>query len=642
MIRRHVLFALALSLTFSIGLRFTPSAIGQPADRPNILWITSEDNSASWLGCYGNALAKTPRIDRLAAEGVQYRNAFSNAPVCAVARSTLFTGVYATTLGTQHMRSRHAIPDRFRPYVSYLRESGYYCTNNWKTDYNFLGEDESWWDDSSETAHYRNRPEGAPFFAVLNFTTSHESSLFTEKTAQYRQSGLIPPAPRLDLDQVEVPPIYPDTPVVRRDIAVYHDVITAMDQQVGLALDELEAAGLANDTIVFYYSDHGGVLPRSKRFVYHTGVHVPLIFRIPPKFANDATPPGGSQIDSLVEFVDLAPTALALAGITPPEHMQGRPLLAGEGAQPRRYAFLYGDRFDETLRMHRALTDGEYRYVHNFYPHLPGTLQNEYPYGIATWRVMRAMAKRGELYATLAPFWKAPQRTAELFRVAVDPWETVDLIIDNKAPKRDRDRAAAMRSVLRARMLETRDLGVIPEAFWGELAAGQTIYDYANNGDFPWEEAIDLAFAASDQAPSKLGRLKQGLEDEHPVLRYWGAMGCLELGGAAAPASNSLKRLLEDPHAANRITAAHALYRIEPSQSRLNTLADEAIHARDDASATLAFHTLYQLDATSRVSTHDLRTIAQASPTGYAAVWANRLLAERPRRSTTDRSATHR
>jgi N-sulfoglucosamine sulfohydrolase len=226
------------------------------AELPNILWITSEDNAAHWIGCYGNKQASTPRIDQLAGEGIRFTRAYSNAPVCAVARSTILNGAYAVTMGTQHMRSRHLIPASFRSYVSHLREAGYYCTNNGKTDYNFKGKDSEIWDESSRKAHYRNRPAGKPFMAIFNLTMSHESSLFPKEVEMRRKKGIIPRKPRVDPSEIILPPSQPDLPEMRSDAAIYHDCITAMDKQVGELLDELEQSGLAENTIVFYYSDH--------------------------------------------------------------------------------------------------------------------------------------------------------------------------------------------------------------------------------------------------------------------------------------------------------------------------------------------------------------------------------------------------
>ncbi|MDZ7372322.1 MAG: sulfatase-like hydrolase/transferase, partial [candidate division KSB1 bacterium] len=193
------------------------------SERPNILWITSEDNSPLF-GCYGDTFAATPNFDRLAKESVVFDNAFAASPVCAPARNCLVTGVYPASTGTEPMRSRYPLPAFIRPYPLFLREAGYYCTNNVKTDYNFFGDDASYWDECSTTAHYKNRPSGKPFFAVFNYTISHESSLHSSiPTDQLRH----------DPAKVKLPPYHPDTPEIRHDWAQYYDKIQDLDEQVG-------------------------------------------------------------------------------------------------------------------------------------------------------------------------------------------------------------------------------------------------------------------------------------------------------------------------------------------------------------------------------------------------------------------------
>ncbi len=343
----------------------TLSGLARASDRPNILWIVSEDNAWNTLGCYGNMDALTPRLDALAEESVRFTHAYSNAPVCAVARSTILNGAYAVTQGTQHMRSRHPIPDIYKPYVSYFRELGYYCTNNSKTDYNFKGDDKKLWDASSGKATYKNRPDGKPFLAVFNIEESHESSLFPNVIAKNRKNGIIPETPRMARSEIVLPSYLPDLPEIRNDIAVYQDVITAMDRQVGKVLDELEKAGLADDTIVFYYGDHGGSIPRGKRYLEDTGVRVPLLIRIPEKWRNLSPFPPGSTADEVVSFVDFAPTLLSLAGLETPPQMQGRAFLGTKRVVPSKdhIACLYADRFDEIYGMRRGITDGRWKYI---------------------------------------------------------------------------------------------------------------------------------------------------------------------------------------------------------------------------------------------------------------------------------------
>src|SRR3954454_5019137 len=277
------------------------AAEGPP--RPNMLWLTTEDIGPQ-LGCYGDTYAQTPNLDRLASRGVIYLNAWSNAPVCAPARTTIITGVYPNSTGSEHMRSQTVMPPFMRMYPQLLRDAGYYCTNNSKEDYN-LQKPGKVWDESSNKAHWKNRAPGQPFFAVFNNLITHESQIRTRPHVWQHDPAKVP-----------LPSYYPDAPEVRQDWAQYYDNITTMDGWLGQKLKELADAGLSDDTIVFFYGDHGSGMPRSKRWLYNSGLRVPLIVYVPPKF-KDLMPkdysPGGKS-ERLVGFVDLAPTLLSLIG----------------------------------------------------------------------------------------------------------------------------------------------------------------------------------------------------------------------------------------------------------------------------------------------------------------------------------------
>ena len=349
------------------------------AGRPNVLWLTSEDNSP-YLGCYGDKLARTPTLDGLAAKGVRYDNAFSNAAVCAPARQTIISGMYATSIGGQHMRSKAAFPEGVAFFPKYLREAGYYTTNNSKTDYNGgpaggnpMAEA---WDESSGKAHWRNRPAGKPFFAVFNITDTHESRLF--KPDRWAASLKTDPA------KVRLPAHLPDLPEIRRDLARHYDCHATMDAKVAARLKELAADGLADETIVFYYGDHGGSLPRGKSFPYDSGTRVPMIVRFPAKWKHLAPVEPGRATDELVSFVDLAPTVLSLAGLPAPEYMQGRAFLGEKKApRPRGYVHVFRGRRGERYDIVRGVRDKRFLYLRNFTPHLPVMQYNGYAWAMA-------------------------------------------------------------------------------------------------------------------------------------------------------------------------------------------------------------------------------------------------------------------
>jgi len=579
---------------------WVPAAHGaKHAPRPNILWITSEDNAAQWLGCYGNREAQTPRLDALAREGLLYTHAYSNAPVCAVARCTLLHGVYSVTLGTQHMRSRYPIPPQFKAYVDYLRALGYYCTNNVKTDFNFKGNDRAIWDQCSRKAHYKHRPPGSPFFAIFNLTVSHESSLFPKKVASNRRRGEIPQQTRLDAATLTVPPYLPDLPAVRSDLATYHDTMTALDRQVGNLLDELAAAGLADDTIVFYYADHGGPTPRGKRYLTDTGVRVPLLIRVPEKWRALSPFQPGQRVDELVSFVDFAPTLLSLGGEKKPKQMQGRPFLGSHRVAPAKDAmvFLYADRFDEIVGMRRGITDGRYKYIRCFSPHLPAAPYSYYSLSMPSWVAWREAWRAGKLSGRFNQIWQAPQPVERLFDTSADPWEINNLA---DAPEHA-ELLARLRARLRETMAETRDTGLVPESMFATLAGRKTIYDFVRSPPFNLEKTLELAFLASQRKAKNLPALTAALTDPDPLSRYWGARGCLFLGASAHSAILQLTGLLTDRQPTIRITAARALFAVgKPGEGKQALLAELA-HSLNSAETLLLINAITQIDATSEV-----------------------------------------
>ncbi|MFA7155696.1 MAG: sulfatase, partial [Proteiniphilum sp.] len=338
------------------------------ANRPNILWISTEDFSPH-LGCYGDELARTPNIDLLAAEGIRYTNVFTTAAISAPCRAGIITGMYQTSIGCMHMRTTSyrrsvenpveftAVPPHYvKAFTEYLRANGYYCTNNSKTDYQFAKDPvpESIWDECGNQAHYKNRPDkNQPFFAVFNYTGTHESRNWDISRV------------KTDPDKVKVPPYYPDTDIVRRNLAKMYDNTARLDSVVGRLLDELEKEGLVNNTVIFFWGDHGDGLPRAKRWLYDSGLNIPLIIRFPDK--RDA----GSVNNDLISSIDLGPTVLSLSGTPVPVHMQGQPFLGFQAGEAREYVFAARDRVDESYDMMRSVRNKKYLYIQNYYPNEP-------------------------------------------------------------------------------------------------------------------------------------------------------------------------------------------------------------------------------------------------------------------------------
>ena len=573
-----------------ISVASIANAAEPAAAKPNILWITSEDNSSHWIGCYGNKQSKTPSIDALAKEGILFENAYANAPVCAVSRATILMGIYSPTMGTQHMRSRHAIPARYRPYVEYLRAAGYHCTNNNKTDYNFEGKDASYWDNSSGTAHYKARPAGKPFFSVFNIGVSHESSLFNKGEAEPRR---VKPA------EVDLPPYLPDLLEIRKDYARYLDRIEDMDSQVGKLLHELEKSGQAENTIVFYYADHGGILPRGKRYLEQTGVKIPLIVRIPEKFRNLSPFKPGQRVTEPVSFIDFAPTILSLVGIDIPAQMQGRPFLGTKRVEPAadEMEFLYADRFDELYGMRRGLTDGKWKYIRNFNPDFPNAPYSFYQFGQPGWTAYQKAFESGKLSGYHKALWEAPGTSEQLYDLAADPWEMKNLAADPAYA----EQLAALRERLKSTMKKAYDTGLVPEPMFKDLAGKSPIADYVQGPSFDIGKITDLAFTVTEVDAKNFPRIKQAITSVDPTERYWGAVGLRLLGEKGAAEADSLLPLLKDKHAGIRTTAAQALFALGKKDIASQALIADVASEMDAPSLLNLLNTLRRYDLLDRL-----------------------------------------
>ena len=436
-----------------IAATAAPLALPQTAadGKPwNILWLSCEDSSPH-LGCYGDQYARTPHLDKLATQGQRYTNAFSTYGVCAPSRSSIITGMYPATIGTQHMRSQGVPPPQVKCFTEWLRAAGYYCTNNVKTDYNFDSPATAW-DEVSNKAHWRGRAPNQPFFAVINIVSTHESQIWTEDAYQKNISTL--KAEELhDPARATVPPIYPDTPIVRKDIARLHDNITSMDKVMGGYLKQLEDDGLAENTVVFFWGDHGDGLTRAKRWVYDTGTKVPLLIRWPGQLKP------GSVSDRLVSLMDLGPTALSLAGIPAPAHMQAQAFLGKHAKPPRQYCFMARDRMDEVYDCIRSVRDKRFRYIRNYQPEKTYAQNIEYMDRMPILQEMRRLHAEGKLTGPPALYFRPAKPKEELFDSVADPYEINDLAAHPKYAKE----LARLRAVHERFMKETADLGLVPE-----------------------------------------------------------------------------------------------------------------------------------------------------------------------------------
>lgn len=426
--RSYKILLLAALPFFSIKIVFAQQT-AKP-NPPNIVWIVCEDLSPQHLESYGGTGGKTPFLNALAAESVQYNQVFATAGVCAPSRAALITGAYQTSIGAMHMRTlapsaaaldayppgfkgySTLLPEGMRTYPELLRSAGYYTSNNSKEDYQFESP-VTMWDDSSVKAHYRNRPDSTqPFFSIFNFTISHESQVWMRE----HEELLVQP------EEVSVPPVYPDDSLTRRVLARFITNAMRMDKQVGEVVAQLKEDGLYENTIIFFFSDHGDGMPYFKRELYDRGLRAPLLIKAPFLKA-------GSQSNELISFVDFAPTLLSLAGIPIPESMQGQAFLGPQkSATPRKYSFAARDRMDSEYDRVRAVTDGEFKYIRNYMPEKPNYQNIQYRLQNPLMIHLLELNSKGLLNANQAR-WFAPTKPAEeLYDTKADPWEFKNLI----------------------------------------------------------------------------------------------------------------------------------------------------------------------------------------------------------------------
>ena len=513
-------------------------------ERPNILWITSEDNGPD-LGAYGLDYAHTPALDNLAKESTIYTNAFATAGVCAPARSTIITGMYPPALGSQHMRSRAELPDGIKFYSHHLRKAGYYCTNNSKEDYNLIKPDGSW-DGSGRKAHWKNAPKGKPFFAIFNHTVSHESKI------RLREKSF----PHHKIEDASIPPYHPNIPETKRDWAQYHANITKLDGLVAKTLKELDDSGLSENTIVFYYGDHGSGMPRHKRWLWDSGIHIPLLVKIPDKWKQFREVIPGNKSDRLVSFVDLGPTALSLAGIDPPKNMHGKAFLGPYSDKPREFIHAFRGRMDERYDMVRAVRDKRYKYIRNYNPHQIYGQFIAYMFQTDTTRIWKKMFDQGKLNEIQSAFWRT-KPPIEFYDTLEDPHE-VNNLANSQSHAAVRDRLAAE---LHRWQMEIRDLGFLPEGEMHERRGKLTPYDLGkDNSKYPLASIKKAADFATTANKSSLAQLRKMMSDKDSAIRYWAATGCIIVGEESKILKSDLIRLLEDSCPDVRTASAHALF----------------------------------------------------------------------------------
>lgn len=555
------------------GLFFLGSTLGavHAADKPNILWITSEDNGVSWISCYGGKNTETPAIDQLAKEGFRYLHCFDNAAVCAPTRSIWITGMYGISNGTQPMRSRNEIPHgKISYYPDLLKKAGYHTSNPGKTDYNIGGRDDyAAWDLGKQRGKgkkvaygWQAREEGQPFFCVYNTTTSHES----------KAHGGINQLQN-DPEKMTLFSYHPDLPIIRKNYAKYADAVERMDGDVAKCIATLKKDGLYEDTIIIYNSDHGGVMARSKRFLYSSGVHCPLIVRIPEKFKYlyPADKPG-STVDRLVSFVDMPKTWLSLAGAEIPATFQGAVFLGkGIEAEPKHHLG-FRERADERLDHVRLMRNKRFAYHKNYMPYAPAGQHLAYLWKAPATPAWEQHHREGKTNEVTGRFFR-PRVSEEFYDNGNDFDNVKNLINDPK----HQTRITELKAALRKKQLELFDSGLLPEGMRMRRAKenGVTIYEMVRNTKlYPLETYLDASDKALARDPKNLEEFVRAMSHQDEGIRWWAMVGLHLLENEVTPVKETLKKSLVDDCHEVRMMAAWTLIKLGDTNEALVCLKD--------------------------------------------------------------------
>ena len=559
-------------ITLVICSLLAVSVFSMAAERPNIVWLSAEDINAH-LGCYGDPHAITPHLDKLSTEGMRFTHAFTTAGVCAPCRSGIITGMYQTSIGTQHMRGNALLPEEVKPFPVYLRQAGYYCSNNSKQDYQFVTPEDTW-DDSSGRGHWRNRPDkDQPFFSVFNYTGCHESGIAGEAKYKTVTENLTPEQRQDAYELTTFPPYYPDTPRAREDWKRNYELITAMDAWAGELMQQLKEDGLYENTIIFFWSDHGVGLPRAKRWLYDSGTHIPLIVRIPEKFRTGYQGLPATVTNRLVSSIDFGATVLNLAGLKVPGIMQGRPFLGENIPQARDYVYGARDRMDERYDIIRMARDHHFKYIRNYEPLKTFYQYMNTPEKGATMQELRRGHEAGTLGKYAEYFFSPTKPVEELYDTRKDPHELHNLAED----PRYADTLVRLRNAHLDWVKDTRDTGLIAEPILveREKQIGNRYAILRQGNDKTLSIRVADTAAAASGGVEALPLLMSAMKDKDAAVRYWGAVGIGNIGTDARKAADLMKKTLKDKSSVVRVAAARALARMGQAEPALPILTKE-------------------------------------------------------------------
>jgi len=546
------------------------------ADRPNILWITFEDTSPHFIGCYGDKHARTPNIDRLAREGVRFTRAFATGPVCSASRSAIITGVKTYKLGSGHHRSEYPIPEFIKGFPVTMQQAGYFTTNCGKRDYNVANHDqmskESW--SANGKVGWWTRKDERPFFSVFNHNDSHQSRTMSLSFEKYEKMVLANLGPEQIIrdDQFSMPPFLKDSPDMRKQFARVYNSIRLADLRIGELLQRLEDDGLRDDTIIFLYADHGEGIPRGKQNGINLSYQVPFIIWVPEKFEHlSPWGTGGVVTDELVSFEDLAPTVISLAGGTVPEHMNGRILMGENRSKPTDHLVLSSDRCDNGIDLVRTVVDGDWFYARNFMAYMPEANFKSYSEISDIMQQMRKDLAAGELDALQQSLF-VPREPEFLFDLKADPWETVNLANDPAHQKQ----LKKMRRQLNAEMRAARDVLFLPEYEVELLSKETTAYEYRLDDEkYPFDKIYDAALLSGFRGAAVTKKQVALLKSPHRVVRYWATMGLLAQSKSdLEPFREQIAAVMNDAYPPTALTAAVVMWRnfeTEKAEEKIKT-----------------------------------------------------------------------
>ena len=585
-----------IALALSVSL---VSSCKKELPKPNILWITIEDTSPQFVGCYGNPDARTPVIDRLADEGVRFTNAFSTGTVCSPSRTAIITGVKTYCTGTGNHRSKYPVPDYMKGFPYYMQKAGYFTSNNKKTDYNVANEKayiEEAWNESSGEAGWWHRKPGQPFFAVFNFMDSHQSRTMTESYDWYLKQVLdkLPQDGRIGESEFNMPPFYRDSPAMRKQFARVYNSIKLTDNKIGELLVRLEADHLRDSTIIFFFADHGEGEPRGKTNGINLGYRVPFVVWIPDMYKDlSLWGTGGEVTGELVDFEDLAPSMISLAGGTVPGYMKGRVLMGENRSEPANHLVLSEDRSDNGIDMVRTVTDGRYVYSRNFMPFMPEARYIRYMEIGEIKQQMRRDLADGLLNPLQVSLFR-PRPAEYLFDIQNDVWETKNLVDDpSSQPVLER-----MRRQLAAEVQDSRDVMFLPEYEVAMLSDTITPFAFRmNENDYPLSEIWHAASLSGKKGKAIAEGQVRLLRSVNKIIRYWAITGLRsQTAGYLQPHKDEILEAMNDPYPPVALTAAAVAYEFFDSEKAENNLKGWLVNENNQLALMTVNYLLYTTD----------------------------------------------